>query len=105
MQLANYDLRMTAGRPRYPIMFRVSGYSHKSYFTLATVPGLASLTLSPKGSLSYIYPNIQDPTQDGFPTLFTAKSEKTVKAGMKSVYFLADGNSTQYSVLSSLYHI
>jgi hypothetical protein len=57
MQLANYDLRMTAGRPRYPIMFRVSGYSHKSYFTLATVPGLASLTLSPKGSLSYIYPN------------------------------------------------
>jgi hypothetical protein len=57
MQLANYDLRMTAGRPRYPIMFRVSGYSHKSYFTLTTVPGLASLTLSPKGSLSYIYPN------------------------------------------------
>jgi hypothetical protein len=57
MQLANFDLRMTAGRQRYPIRFRVSGYSRKSYFTLATVPGLASLTLSPEGSLSYIYPN------------------------------------------------
>jgi hypothetical protein len=40
MQLANFDLRMTAGRQRYPIMFRVSGYFHKSYFTLTTVPGL-----------------------------------------------------------------
>jgi hypothetical protein len=57
MQLANFDLRMTAGRRRYPIRFRVSGYSRKSYFTLTTVPGLASLTLSPEGSLSYIYPN------------------------------------------------
>ena len=57
MQLANFDLRMTAGRQRYPIMFRVSGYSRKSYFTLTTVPGLASITLSPEGSLSYIYPN------------------------------------------------
>jgi hypothetical protein len=74
MQLANYDLRMTAGRPRYPIMFWVSGYSHKSYFTLATVPGLASLTLSPKGSLSYIYPNVQDPTQDGFPRVRSAET-------------------------------
>jgi hypothetical protein len=58
MQLANFDLRMTADRQRYPIRFRVSGYSRKSYFTLTTVPGLASLTLSPEGSLSYIlYPN------------------------------------------------
>jgi hypothetical protein len=47
MQLANFDLRMTAGRQRYPIRFRVSGYSRKSYFTLTTVLGLASLTLSP----------------------------------------------------------
>jgi hypothetical protein len=66
MQLANLVLRMTAGRQKYPIMFRVSGYSHKSYFTLTTVPGLASLTLSPEGSLSYI------------PT--TTKTKKLVKS-------------------------
>ena len=32
-------------------------HSHKSYFTLTTVPGLASLTISPEGSQSYIYLN------------------------------------------------
>jgi hypothetical protein len=57
MQLSNFDLGMKAGRQRYPIMFRFSGYSRKSYFALTTVLGLASLILSPEGSLSYIYPN------------------------------------------------
>jgi hypothetical protein len=82
MQLANLVLRMTAGRQRYPIMFRVSGYSHKSYFTLTTVPGLASLRLCPEESLSYVYPN-SDSSRVPFQVDTTSKVDTTSENHVK----------------------